>query len=896
MKIAQGKHYETKFTMESLQHLHTSPKMLQRIRTVKLRRLDEYKHAFIQFLTKRLSLSRRSPRISSHKMELNSKDANMIINSLHKKVDFNIPVIYHDAIKYENKLDGYTISKYSRMSRCVWLGTKVTVRKMLSDTANKDNLSTLKAEVHVLGQIRHPCILLLLATSYDDKNNLMLLYENVEHGSLYVYLHNELRNPSEDFVLSILDQMAQVFIFLHQSKWIHTNLTSHAIQVMSFHRVKLSCFELAAHPDYKTETNPQSNKIRTHLYHWQAPEYYSGMSLGEYTDIYQYGLLTWELCQRQIPWSGLSLREIKEKYQMDKQAIGFTRTNASHQLMSIMDQSLNINPEERRLNFESALKLLSSAKSSLDELQTRTPKVPVSKETNIKCNTPPIQDGPIADETKLNKADVNSRSQSSINHIPKKPDKLIAQNFSENIQDTIDSFTGLRRVSESNFKTFYAWSMKESQGYQSFSRNYKSKSCHSSEKLINGAMDTKDSTKCQQNKTPKNVYFRSISASNNLNSMTSLMTPLPLKSGITSSSRIKPASHSLEKQLSSSSSLEFSWSCGSSTPYRASAIKPASHQSERGFPRSVKKIALDQEKSAILNNNCSNGVPNFNHVAKKNQSFSARIDPSVPFHWNKGKVLNGEYKHNPREPNQILGGFSMKRDYPSLSKETGEKSEEININPENSKAWLQKYNRLPSNHEKNMMPNLLYDNEPEVITKICEQLLIMINDPQTIKKETESLDRKLCSTEKHESRTKPQISKDCSLQLPIINDACVNKLEKPLTVTKRPSSKLLKILGLNLMEFYQDDELGPSLWNDENMQLGMYQHLGNSLETLASTEDFCSEQHNEIILWSEEEEVESDPEVKSKCQFNALYYTLSQKLEEDSSIRKEDQKIFPEDT
>ena len=89
---------------------------------------------------------------------------------------------------------------------------------------------------------------------------------------------------------------------------------------------------------------------------WAAPEVLKDETVRIESDVYSYGIVVWEIMSREVPWKGLSLRELLVKVLMGKRPD--LPAGASPMLTSLAQQCWMECPEDR-LSFEQVLATLS---------------------------------------------------------------------------------------------------------------------------------------------------------------------------------------------------------------------------------------------------------------------------------------------------------------------------------------------------------------------------------------------------------------------------------------------------------------------------------------------------------------------------------------------------------
>jgi serine/threonine protein kinase len=94
----------------------------------------------------------------------------------------------------------------------------------------------------MLAKFRHPGIILLMGV-VSRRDNLCIVTELIEHGSLFELLHRR-KALSESQKEKVLWQLAQVLAYLHAHGVVHRDIKSHNVMVTAQADIKLIDFGL----------------------------------------------------------------------------------------------------------------------------------------------------------------------------------------------------------------------------------------------------------------------------------------------------------------------------------------------------------------------------------------------------------------------------------------------------------------------------------------------------------------------------------------------------------------------------------------------------------------------------------------------------------------------------
>ncbi|XP_075709055.1 inactive serine/threonine-protein kinase TEX14 isoform X2 [Rhinoderma darwinii] len=211
----------------------------------------------------------------------------------------------------------FAAGPYMSMRNLLWGSTEVTV-KGLSDMAHNTCFADLLiAEEENMSYLQHPLILQLLALSTSPSlERKQLVFERVTCGSFYNILHerrSEYPILHLGTIVPILLQMIEALIFLHWRGFIHRSFSSHAIQIVSAGRAKLSNFEyMVESKDNKKCDGIVHFPIPKQLYYWSSPEVVAGKTGTTKSDLYSFCAVMQESLTDSLPWNGVDGEAVKD--------------------------------------------------------------------------------------------------------------------------------------------------------------------------------------------------------------------------------------------------------------------------------------------------------------------------------------------------------------------------------------------------------------------------------------------------------------------------------------------------------------------------------------------------------------------------------------------------------
>ncbi|XP_071992378.1 inactive serine/threonine-protein kinase TEX14 isoform X2 [Engystomops pustulosus] len=266
----------------------------------------------------------------------------------------------------------YAAGPFMTMTHFLWGSTEVTC-KGLSDTAHHECYADLLiAEEEKMSYLQHPLILQLLALSTSPSlERKHLVFERVTYGSFYNILHerrSEFPILHLETIVHIFLQMIEALEFIHWRGFIHRSFSSHAIQIVSADRAKLSHFE------YMVESNENKNcegntlfPIPKQLFYWSSPEIVAGKIGTIKSDLYSFCAVMQEGLTDSLPWNELDGEAV-----MDAMVSGHYLTvdpNLSEPYYSIVCTGIHARPKERTTSLQDIGYILKNdIKHSLDKV------------------------------------------------------------------------------------------------------------------------------------------------------------------------------------------------------------------------------------------------------------------------------------------------------------------------------------------------------------------------------------------------------------------------------------------------------------------------------------------------------------------------------------------------
>jgi len=198
----------------------------------------------------------------------------------------------------------YKIGHATHMVSKVWGSTRVRIRNF-----HPDLILLQQEEIKILRNLTHPNIILLMGITHSPPvNNPVLVFEHIQFGTLYSWLHTQKKSCALIVCLDILLQVTDAVLFLHSRGYIHRALSSHAVQLASPFIAKLARFEYTIRQD--CNEIPKVDYATENFVNWIQPEVLAGGRPTIQSDVYSLCALTWETFMGKIPWGETTGEEI----------------------------------------------------------------------------------------------------------------------------------------------------------------------------------------------------------------------------------------------------------------------------------------------------------------------------------------------------------------------------------------------------------------------------------------------------------------------------------------------------------------------------------------------------------------------------------------------------------
>ncbi|XP_043484130.1 probable tyrosine-protein kinase DDB_G0283397 isoform X2 [Leptopilina heterotoma] len=360
-----------------------------------------------------------------------------------------------------------TEDRYLEYVYAEWDNTKVSIKKHTHPECEK----AIKADLAVLTEIRHPNVVLLIATSFVEGHGLVSIFESL-NCTIYNYIHEKEERVSVQETVRCIRKLAEALGYAHMRGYIHGAISSHCVFLTSG-IIKLGGWELATKKNEPKEEQEFENPLRAEIFRWQAPELFYDQTPTEATDIYGLSLLIWEMTTMQLPWNGLIKADIEKQYVHWKQGIPIDLYNFPSLLSKLLETGLEIDVAKRTISMNHMYKMLqrlelqyeSEAPIYADQLAMNN-NTPNTKTLNLPLGTaPPVKKcsssrsstssdnwksitkpSAIAAQNNLNKKLRSSSKRNSVINESEKIEEAVDNDSVYNIKKCTDLFLQMERL------------------------------------------------------------------------------------------------------------------------------------------------------------------------------------------------------------------------------------------------------------------------------------------------------------------------------------------------------------------------------------------------------------------------------------------------------------------
>ncbi|XP_066585053.1 uncharacterized protein [Prorops nasuta] len=309
---------------------------------------EAYRHALQAFINRRRSVgdhtSITSTSFTPEKLTISKKNNTSTNVDDSNEAFVGVPQVLASEI-FEIGWVAGTEDRYLELIFAEWQTTRISLKRY----THPECRDAIKADLEVLTEIRHPNVLLLMATTLTEDHGLVSIFEPID-CTLFHYLHEQGDRIAVQGIANCGAKLADALRHAHMRGFIHGAISSHCIYLTSGGFVKLGGWELAIDMKNPKIERMYEKRLRNEIFRWLAPELFCGNDPCKESDVYGLSLITWEMCTTLIPWNGLTKTDVKRYYTNCNRGIAIDIYDFPPLLNNLLDAGLQLNPAKRTLD------------------------------------------------------------------------------------------------------------------------------------------------------------------------------------------------------------------------------------------------------------------------------------------------------------------------------------------------------------------------------------------------------------------------------------------------------------------------------------------------------------------------------------------------------------------
>ena len=227
-------------------------------------------------------------------------------------------------------------------------------------------------EINIIGNLRHPNLVLYMGASISNNNNCYLVMEYVDNGNLFNFLHRGKYNKEGNYqkfdlnlTTKIALEIALAIKYLHCRNITHCDLKSINVLLDHNYHVKITDFGVSKIINILYE-NGQEIKGKLGTTHWMPPEIMKSYKYEEKSDVFSYGMILYEIITGDIPYYGLFPNQIVGLVADCRKIVQVPEITSNPYLRKIVVECLKYDIDDRP-SFEEIIYYLEKVISFLDK-------------------------------------------------------------------------------------------------------------------------------------------------------------------------------------------------------------------------------------------------------------------------------------------------------------------------------------------------------------------------------------------------------------------------------------------------------------------------------------------------------------------------------------------------
>ncbi len=202
-----------------------------------------------------------------------------------------------------------------------------------------------------------------------DNPHIVQVYENAKYKDFFFYVMEYIGGKTLDKLIKnglsyaenevIFREILKALIYIHKKNILHLDLKPSNILVESSGNVKITDFGIGA--DITKEMISKNAVVGTIKY--IAPEQITGDEINFYTDIYQLGVILYQMYSGNIPFEGTNEEVMRQKLNEEPQPLNMSNILVPDYISSICTRMLRINSTDRYKSVDEILEDMDNLKS-----------------------------------------------------------------------------------------------------------------------------------------------------------------------------------------------------------------------------------------------------------------------------------------------------------------------------------------------------------------------------------------------------------------------------------------------------------------------------------------------------------------------------------------------------
>eukprot|EP00039_Didymoeca_costata_P014230 m.227923 g.227923 ORF g.227923 m.227923 type:complete len:800 (-) comp15974_c0_seq31:1845-4244(-) len=272
-------------------------------------------------------------------------------------------------------LEKVAAGSFGTVFRADLKGEVVAAKIYQRDQSNKrSNIKMFCREVAMLSRFKHKNVLHFVGACIEKSDNLVIVTEFVEQGSLYSLLHEQNKALDMAAKIKLAHGIALGMSYLHSLSppIIHRDLNSHNVLIGNFDTPVIADFGESQFYKSNGAKRMRNLTIQPGNLRWMAPEIFlqsSGYTLK--ADVFSYSLVVWELLSGRVPFEHMEPAAVAAEMAYNKKRPSIP-TSTPDAIRSLLESAWHTSETERP-GFKDIVSLLEfSFKVCLDGKQPRT--------------------------------------------------------------------------------------------------------------------------------------------------------------------------------------------------------------------------------------------------------------------------------------------------------------------------------------------------------------------------------------------------------------------------------------------------------------------------------------------------------------------------------------------